>query len=65
MPASNYRETKEKIKKTVDDLQIQSKPIIAATMQKFNIPRQRLQHRFKSIPSKIESREQNKKLSEA
>lgn len=43
MPASSYGKIEEKIKKAVDDLQTQSKPNIAATARKFNIPRQSLQ----------------------
>ena len=64
MPASSYGEIEEKVKKAVDDLSIQSKPNIATTARKFDVPRQRLQHRFKGIPSKIESGGQNKKLFE-
>ena len=62
---ASYRHIKERIKKAVDDLQTQSKPNIAATTRKFNVPRQRLQYRFRRNSSKIESGGQNKKLSEA
>ena len=63
--SASYRHIKERIKKAVDDLQTKSKPNIAAIARKFDIPRQRLQYRFKGNPSKIESGKQNKKLSEA
>ena len=63
--SASYRHIEERIKKAVDDLQTQSKPNIAATVRKFNVPRQKLQYRFKRNPSKIESGGQNKKLSEA
>ena len=39
MPASSYGKIEEKIKKAVDNLQTQSKPIIAATAQKFDVTR--------------------------
>ncbi len=60
-----YRHIEKRIKKAVDDLQTHTKPNIAATAQKFDVTRQRLQYQFKGNPSKIESGEQNKKLSEA
>ena len=63
--SASYGQIEEKIKKAVDDLQTQSKPNIAATAQKFDVPRQRLQSRFKGKLSKIDSGGQNKKLSEA
>ncbi len=61
MLASSYGEIEEKIKKVVDDLSIQSKANIATTARKFDVPCQRLEHRYKGIPSKIESGGQNKK----
>ena len=42
MPASSYGEIEGKIKEAVDDLRTQSKPNIAATARKFDVPRQRL-----------------------
>ncbi len=38
----SYRHIEERIKKPVDDLQTQSKPNIAVTARKFDVPRQRL-----------------------
>ncbi len=61
----SYRQIEKRTKKAVNDLQTQSKPNIAATARKFDIPRQRLQYRFKENSSKIDSGGQNKKLSEA
>lgn len=63
--SASYGQIEERIKQAVNDLGTQSKPNIAATARKFDVPRQRLQHRFKGNPSKIESGGQNKKLSEA
>ena len=42
--SASYGQTEERIKKAVDDLRAQSKPKIAATARKFDVPRQRLQH---------------------
>ena len=59
--SASYGQIEERIKKAVDDLQTKSKPKIAATSRKFDVPRRRLQYRFKGNPSKIESEGQNKK----
>lgn len=58
IPTNSYGEVEKKIKKTINNLQIQSKPNIIAIKQKFDLLRQRLEYWFKDTPSKIMSESQ-------